>query len=262
MDKYRLRRFKRDHFGGRLLEFEEKQMTDYLMGRSITFDRTSDIGACLYFEGEFEKKEIEFCRRFIKEDSIVIDVGANIGIHSLCFSEMARKGVVFSFEPSPETYELLIKNISGSSNIIPVNIGVSDSKGVAEFFVASDNAFSGLKDTKRKEIKKSIKVVCFSLDDFFKGMGLGGVDFVKIDVEGLEQSVIEGMHWMMEKYHPVIFCEIYKGTDSNEDPEKTIRHIIERGYDAFIFKNDELIGFERHSDDFYNYFFLPRAGKR
>ena len=69
------------------------------------------------------------------------------------------------------------------------------------------------------------------------------------------------MRWLIEKYKPVIFCEIYKGTDSNEDPERTVRHLIDKGYEALVFDGEKLVNFKRHDDRFYNYFFLPRTGK-
>lgn len=239
-----------------------RYVTDIIDGSPITFDINTDIGSSLFFSGTFEKKEIDLCRRFIKKDSIVLDIGANIGIHSIHFSRMAEEGLVISFEPSPETFSVLLRNVRNFANILPINIGLSNSNSVADFYVADDNAYSGLKDTRRKEIKKIVKVFCFTLDEFLMGQNLKSIDFIKIDVEGLEQSVLEGMGRITEKYHPVIFCEIYKGVNSNEDPEKTVNYLIGKGYDALVFDGNGLIKYERHNDRFYNYLFLPRVGRQ
>lgn len=265
MNKYKFRKFVSSLFWGGIFSVYKRlnqYMTDRIDGTKFTYNLNTEIGSKLYLEGEFEKKEIALCQKYIKRNSIVLDIGANIGIHSIYFSRIAKEGLVFSFEPSPETFRLLLKNVMNSSNILPINIGVSNFKNIADFYMASDNAYSSLKDTKRKEIKKIVKVICFTLDDFFKGLNLSNIDFVKIDVEGFEQSVLEGMHWIMEEYHPVIFCEIYKGTNSNEDPEKTINYLIDKGYDAFIFDGNNLVNYEKHVDKFYNYFFLSKVRKK
>ena len=49
------------------------------------------------------------------------------------------------------------------------------------------------------------------VDDVVSGLHLNRVDFVKIDVEGLEFEVLKGMDEVISKYQPVVFCEIYKG---------------------------------------------------
>jgi hypothetical protein len=55
----------------------------------------------------------------------------------------------------------------------------------------------------------------------------------------------------------VLFIEIYGGTDSNSDPEATINFLIDLGYCAyFVNANGELERFIKHSDRFYNYFFI------
>lgn len=262
MNRYAYRNWLRDLFGECVFSRYGKYLhsvTDIVDGMNITYDFDTNIGRTMYFEGGFEKKEIEFCRKYIKSNSIVLDIGANIGLHSINFSKVVKEGLVFSFEPSSEVFGLLLKNVKDINNIVPVNIGISDSKTITDFYIASDNAYSSLKDTKRKEIKKAVKVVCFPLDEFFKGLKLDNIDFIKIDVEGFEQSVIEGMQWLLEKHRPVVFCEIYKGTNSNEDPERTVDTLIEKGYDAFVFDGGKLVKYEKHVDRFYNYFFLPKT---
>ena len=83
------------------------------------------------------------------------------------------------------------------------------------------------------------------------------IDFVKIDVEGLEHNVLEGMKEIIQKYRPIIFCEIYQGTASNKHPDKTVKFVSELGYDAYILKGDALVKYIKHDDMYYNYFFIP-----
>lgn len=260
MDKYKIRIFINNLLRGRLLSFYRifnKNVTDIIEGTTILYDPNTDIGSKLFFTGEFEKSELEFCKKYINEDSIVLDIGANIGIHSIYYSKIATKGLVFSFEPSPETFFFLLHNTQKSSNIIPLNIGVAESNKLSEFYIASDNAYSSLKNTRRKDIKNKIKIFCCKLDDFFLGLNLPRLDFIKIDVEGCEHDVLEGMQQIISKYHPIIFCEIYQGINSNEYPENTIEFLIKKGYRAFVFDGNQLLPYEKHNDILYNYLFLP-----
>lgn len=262
MNKYKLRRLVNYFLRGRLLRIYSllgRKVIDAVNGNKIKYFPFTDIGASLFYTGEFEKCELELCDRYIRKNSVVLDVGANIGIHSIRFSEIALDGLVFAFEPSPETFGLLLFNANDKNNILPLNLGLSDSNSISDFYVASDNAYSSLKDTKRKNIKAVKKVVTFTLDGFFSHLYVKKIDFVKIDVEGLEHQVLLGMRTIIKKHKPVIFCEIYGGSSSNECPEKTINLVVRQGYEAFVMAESKLIKYNHHDDRFYNYLFVPKS---
>lgn len=229
------------------------------LGHQISYDLSTDIGGTLSSSGEFEKNEIELCKEYISGASIVLDIGANIGLHSIYFSGLAKDGCILSFEPSLTTFSILVSNVADISNIVPINLAVCDEGKIADFYHTSDNAYSSLMDTKRKEVVSVIKVPCMSVDDVVSGLHLNRVDFVKIDVEGLEHEVLNGMSEVISKYQPVIFCEIYKGKNSNQQPDETVQLLIERGYRAFVMCQGKLVDYEKHNDCFYNYLFLPKV---
>jgi len=228
-----------------------------ILGHDFRYDPDTDIGRRLYSHGGFEQEEIRFCHQYIKQQSVVVDIGANVGLHTLFFSEFARNGLVLSFEPARDTFFYLLGNVQHLKNVIPINIALSDAVGIAEFFAASDDAYSGLKDTKRKEIVNKYSVVSMRLDDILLPMNLDRIDFVKIDVEGLERNVLSGMAGIMEIHRPVLFCEIYKGDNSNEDPDETVHYVMGKGYHAFVLNGNGLARYTKHDDNYYNYFFLP-----
>jgi hypothetical protein len=130
---------------------------------------------------------------------------------------------------------------------------------VRPFFVAVDNAYSGLKDTSRKPIVRQESVACLKADDLLLPLLRNRrVDLVKIDVEGLETEVLKGMRDFILAHRPVIFCEIFAGKQSNPDPAATVRLCVELGYDALVLDGDHLRPAGAHSDKLYNYFFVPR----
>lgn len=227
------------------------------LGQQITYDSSTVIGGLLMTVGEFENREMELCKEYIFENSNIIDIGANIGLHSIYFSGLAKNGCIFALEPSLSTFSFLASNIANVSNIVPINIACCDAGGVADFYHTADNAYSSLIDTKRKTVTSIRKVPCMKVDDIVRGLDLTGVDFVKIDVEGLEFEVLHGMTDVISKFRPVIFCEIYKGTHSNQQPEKTVEFLVKKGYRALVICKGRLIDYVEHNDAFFNYLFLP-----
>jgi FkbM family methyltransferase len=228
-----------------------------IYGNKFYYDLNTDIGEVLFLSGQFENNEILQCKKYVSKESVVIDIGANIGLHSVYFSNWASNGMVFSFEPAHNTFTKLVKNINKHQNVFPLNIALSDESGLKTFYETIDNAYSGFKDTKRKSIKSVSKILAYNLDDFFNKIELDRIDLIKIDVEGSEQEVVTGMIKTISKYKPVIFCEIYKGTNSNPNPILTIDTIVSYGYTPFVLKEFELVDFQYHDDNFHNYFFLP-----
>ena len=134
---------------------------------------------------------------------------------------------------------------------------VGDAVGEVDFFVAEDSAYSSLKDTERKQIRERVRVPCTTLDAL--AADLPPIGLLKIDVEGLERSVIAGAAALLRRDRPVLFVEIYGGTASNTDPEGTVKDICVHGYEPFVYAHDTgLLPYTQHRDDRYNYFFIPR----
>lgn len=229
-----------------------------IAGHKFFFDPATDIGLELWARGQFERSAIAQCATFIRADGMVIDVGANIGVHTVHFAACARLGNVICFEPARSTFEHLLRNVRHLSNVIPLNLALSDSTELRPFFVAADNAYSGLKDTNRKAISHQESVACLKGDDILLTMLKNArVDLVKIDVEGFETEVLRGMTQFIIAHKPVIFCEIFGGKRSNPDPESTVRLCVSLGYDAFVLDGERLRPAGRHDDNYYNYFFVP-----
>jgi FkbM family methyltransferase len=231
-----------------------------IAGHKFFFDPATDIGLELLATGQFEESAIAQCANFIKPDGIVLDVGANIGLHTVHFADFARLGKVICFEPARSTFALLLQNVEHLVNVIPLNVALSDSASLQSLFVAADNAYSGLKDTKRKAILRQESIACFKGDDILLALFTKSqrIDLIKIDVEGLEMQVLRGMREFIVAHRPVIFCEIFGGEQSNPDPESTVQFCVSLGYDAFVLSGAQLIPAATHNDRFYNYFFIPR----
>jgi len=226
----------------------------------IEYEYASAIGRSLFFAGRFEQAEIEFFARLIASAvaPIVLDVGANIGLHSLHWAVANPHAAVYAFEPCPATREILQRNVHRNSLQTSVTIvphAVSSQSGQAQFFACADSAFSSLKDTHRERVIEIIDVAVTTVDDFVADAGLTRLFLIKIDVEGFEKEVILGAMNALQRFRPDLFVEIYRGTHSNPDPEGTVQLLSALGYRPYVFKDGTLFPYEGHVNSQYNYYF-------
>jgi FkbM family methyltransferase len=228
-------------------------------GLRITLEPGSAIVRSIRATGSFEQAEIDVAAALhtaLHPGRTILDVGANIGIHSIAWAALAP---VIALEPAPSTFQQLQANIAANNlrhRIRALNTAAGNITGTVEFFITKDSAFSSLKDTRRIPIRDTVKVPCTTLDS----LDLPPIGLLKIDVEGFERAVIAGAPELLRRDHPVLFIEIYGGTNSNPDPAGTIEDICGYGYEPFVYAHDAgLLPYEKHRDDRYNYFFMPRS---
>src|SRR3990170_1926947 len=145
--------------------------------------------------GFYEKYETELFKRLVKNGMVVVDVGANVGYYTLLAARLVGdEGKVFAFEPDPYNYNLLCKNIevNGYGNVIPVQKAVSSKSGKRKLFLDKSNLGGHSLSEANVDKSASITVEVTSLDDYFKNTDYK-IDVLKMDVQGSEMEVLEGM---------------------------------------------------------------------
>ena len=140
--------------------------------------------------------EIEFCKKEIKKGDTVVDIGANIGLFTLFFSKLVgTTGRVIAFEPDPENFDVLKKNIELNeiTNVTLVQKGVSNKNESVKLY--KSNVSGGHSLIKNEWAKEYTNIQTVTLDDYFRGEE---IDMIKIDTEGFELEVIEGGKKLLE----------------------------------------------------------------
>ncbi|HZQ48291.1 MAG TPA: FkbM family methyltransferase [Verrucomicrobiae bacterium] len=237
-------------------------VVDNVDGLQMEYSLDSLIGQLLFLRGEFEKSEAAFIKRRLQHviDAVVIDVGANIGLHSLQAARLASVRQVFAFEPAHTTFAMLERNITRNGfaeKIHAYPLAVSKQPGRAEFHFCADDAYSSLTLDGRRPVQQTYEVAVVNLDGWSKEVALDRVDFVKIDVEGSELDVIQGAEQMLARHRPELMVEVFQGSRHHFSAVDLIERIRSLGYDAYVLIEGVPVPFERHDDRHFNYHFVP-----
>jgi len=154
----------------------------------------------LSVNGVYEKFLTEVVKKEIKEGDVVLDIGSHIGYFTLIFAKLVSKtGKVFAFEPAPSSFLLLKKNIeiNGYKNVVLVNKAVSNRNGKLRLFLNEKNK-SDNRIYNSNNGWKSIEIESIKLDDYFKDYKRK-IDLIKIDVQGAEWRVVDGMRDLLRR---------------------------------------------------------------
>jgi FkbM family methyltransferase len=188
--------------------------------------------------GFYEKYETALFKRLVKKGMAVVDVGANVGYYTLLAAHLVGDdGKVFAFEPDPYNFDLLCKNIelNGFRNVIPVRKAVSSKSGKRKFFLDKNNLGGHSLSEANVRTGASITVEATSLDDYFKNTDYK-VDVIKMDVQGLEMEVLEGMTNMINRNDNLkIITEFWPMgiRNSGSSPMGFLNKLIECGFGLY-----------------------------
>ena len=219
--------------------------------------------------GTYEAEDSEMIYKLLTPQDVVFDIGANIGWYCNHIAAMQTTGKVYCFEPIPETFEKLSKNVAlnGRSNIILNNIAFSEKEQILSFFYSPNQtgASSSRNITEREDI---VKLECASktIDGFVKENGINKLDFIKCDVEGAELFVYQGAIETIKNYKPIVFTEMLRkwGAKFGYHPNDIITLFTELGYECFYVEKGKLVKINEVTEDTMqtNFFLLHKENHK
>lgn len=192
---------------------DDRESFVFQLYRDIKINLYKDSLLCKFIYNSFEESELKFLRKFLKKGDSFIDIGANIGLFTLHASMIVgNEGCVYSFEPTPRTFDRLKENIDLNlcQNVTAENIGLSDKSGIMSFntSVLGYDAWNSFADLNEIGDVITIDVRVIMLDQYLSEKKLVNIDFVKIDVEGWELFVLKGANNLLSSERaPVLMIE-------------------------------------------------------
>ncbi|MCX6720726.1 MAG: FkbM family methyltransferase [Candidatus Staskawiczbacteria bacterium] len=216
---------------------------------------------------DYESEELEAIRKFLKKDSVILDIGANIGWYSLNLSKNVPNGKIFSFEPIPKTYGYLEKNIkiNGLGNVKPFNLGIGEeNKDIIFNYYPEMSGAASAKNLHEGIKKVNVNCKIKKLDSFIPKL-TKRVDFIKCDVEGAEIFVVRGGIEIIKKHFPVIFMEMLRKWSAKYDyhPNDIIKILKNIGYECFFLRGEKLVKINQVNEKTKatNFFFIHKDYK-
>lgn len=175
----------------------------------------------------------------IGKDSVCVDVGANIGALTCAMARKAKK--VYAVEPVKSTVEILKKNILNNqlTNVEILECGMGDIE--TEMMVSGDEVSSSayLVENKKNNVENSEFVKVVKFDNVITEK----IDFVKIDVQGMDTLVVKGAEKTIKEYKPIFFIEYWAANNKIGRAELKAYKKMFEGYNFYInIKKDFTIG--------------------
>ncbi|QMW03972.1 FkbM family methyltransferase [Spirosoma foliorum] len=179
-------------------------------GKIYAGDFSTFLDWSVYYYGAYCGEELSIMKDLLRDvrDPIILDIGANIGHHSLFASTIAKE--VHSFEPYPLVLEKLYQKIEINSidNIIIHEVGLGEREDELPYFPPTDSntgtgTFMGNAEINKNSLKLPIQIG----DDYLSNLHLEKLDYVKMDIEGYEPSALRGLRKSLELYRPIVFFE-------------------------------------------------------
>jgi len=210
-------------------------------GHKIYLDPKDSLG--LSINANYEENEIKLIKKIIRKDSIVIDIGANIGYFTLIFAKLVGpNGRVYAFEPDPTNFSILKKNIqiNGYKNVILTQKAASDKNELIKLFLCKFS--NGMHRIYESELcDDSIDIESTTLDEFFSSINFDQeISFIKIDTEGSEIKVLRGMEKTLIKNNNIsILVEFEPGSivQAKEEPKSLPEFLIKKGFRIMTFES-------------------------
>lgn len=220
----------------------ETIIDNYLGQYKLKLNSDFAIDSHFLNKGQWEDHLRAYIQYFVRPGAVCIDVGANIGIHTITMAHAAGlTGKVFAFEPATVTYPRLLENIALNpwlqDRIVTEKLGVSDTPGTLKLFASGElqgNAYMGQYNEKFWNSGSADDFeVCpvTALDSYLPSDYR--VSFIKIDVEGMELEVLQGGAKMIERDRPIIVYESLVDSFDVAKIKACESFLAERGYYFF-----------------------------
>jgi FkbM family methyltransferase len=166
-----------------------------------------------YLFGAYEPGVAALIAQQLRLGDVAYDVGANIGYFSMLMARIVGPGGhVLAFEPSPRSYRQLANNAERSAwpSLSTLQVALTDEVGTGPFSDFDYDVVSHLGDDSKTFLDADVVTVALDTVDHLIAEGrTPRPNFLKIDVEGAELKVINGMQQLLAKHRPVILVEIH-----------------------------------------------------
>jgi len=169
---------------------------------------------------------------------VVYDIGANVGVMTLFFARaVGADGCVVAFEPHPYSFKRLSRNVRVNRlrHVMLVNKGLGDEPKVLTLFQPSRHLSGATLNGERASVLNEGDLIQYevhidTLDNLVATLSLPFPHFIKIDVEGFEEQVLQGARQTIVSASPELFVEIHRLVDGTPTTQAVLSLLTDFGY--------------------------------
>lgn len=191
----------------------------------------------------WSEAELKLLPKLLKQDSVFIDVGANLGVYTYVASNLVKSTNILAFEPMPE-YCHYLKTLFPESRVEKIALSVKEGKQTLKVPAISNKQYTAratlntdfVEDNESVEKSTLMSVETTTLDGYLQEKSVSRVDIIKIDVEGHEHKVLMGAKKTLEKHMPTLIVEIEQ-RHHDYDIQEIVNEICAIGYLCMYFSN-------------------------
>jgi FkbM family methyltransferase len=210
--------------------------------------------------------EVKYLVGLHNENFTLFDIGANIGNYSLMVKKLFPKSIIYSFEPSKTTFDQLVQNTKSELSITPYQIGFGEERKQTNLY--SDKAGSEMASTYHRQFGNAeiefnrIETINIDTLDNWVHQNKVTPDFVKIDVEGAELSVLRGSINVLKNVKAVQFEFGGTAIDAKNHFRDYWNFFTELNFKLYRYTPSGLLRIESYSEreeifEFMNYLAVP-----
>jgi len=187
-------------------------------------------------QGRFEHQELAVLEKEVfprlKTRNCCLDIGANIGNHSIVFSSHFEK--VIALEPNPRVFDVLQLNARWNPKITPIQMGASDHRHTVQAIVPRGNLGAAqIVESSSIKAGDQIRFECERVDNLIPLHEYGNIGFIKIDVEGYEFEALQGCESILKHAQPVLGFELLR-QDHDKNADRIYQYLKHLGYNRFF----------------------------
>jgi len=223
----------------------ERLIVHTVPGGRMALDLNASLEYTLFFRGCHEPEIGSLIRRSAPEGGTCLDVGANVGAHTLVMARaVGPKGRVVALEPHPEIAERLRRNLAlndlGQVEVVQAALWDSDGRKTLHGFArgAFQQGISSL--VAEEGAGESLEVATVTAKTLQSAHGLSRCDLVKIDAEGAEPAILRELDPLIERSRPCLIFEIRRASweKQGEDLGRVLRRLRELDYELHTVRRD------------------------
>lgn len=226
---------------GYYIKTERRELVvDYYLGKySICVDTSNDVER-RFLSGSYEEDTLAIIRKLVRPGDTCLDIGANVGAVSIALADqVGSSGKVYAFEPGPGFQQRLQANLrlnpKLSSIVVPDARALSNANAKLKWQMST--TAHGTATTYVNGMDSSapvIEVEAIRMDDHATLKELGRLNFIKLDVDGLEYEILQGGLETLKKHLPSIYYETNMWNEEMKVAALNIeKFLVGLGYEIF-----------------------------